>query len=352
MLAFQKLICGQKVSSVPLKEPSWWYGDNNGIAERAFLPIASIYGYISQHRMLRPPRKTSSLPVICVGNFTAGGTGKTPLAIVLADMVRQAGGQPVFLSRGHGGDLKGPHLISLQTDNAQNAGDEPLLLANHATTVISRDRVLGAELIERDGLGSVIIMDDGLQNPGLYKNLAIVVVDGRRGIGNGRTVPAGPLRAPMEAQLSVADALVIYGKPSKDLKTMLTPLRQPIFNATVKPFGDLTWITVKPLLAFAGIGNPQRFYALLQKLGGQVVETRSFADHHPYTADDAKGLLGHAAHLGMQLVTTEKDFVRLAPQQSEAHQRLREATRVLPICTHFSDTDAATLQGLIDRLLD
>jgi len=143
---------------VPLKEPSWWYGDGNSVAALALKPIAAIYGHISQRRMCRASSKRSSLPVICAGNFTAGGTGKTPLAIVLSSMVRQAGGQPVFLSRGHGGRLKGPHHVSLQTDTAQDVGDEPLLLANHAETVISRDRTLGAQLIERDRLGSIIIM--------------------------------------------------------------------------------------------------------------------------------------------------------------------------------------------------
>jgi len=336
---------------LPLEEPHWWYGDKRSLTARLLYPLSVLFARISQNRMQRSPQKRASLPVICVGNFTAGGTGKTPLAIALADMVKAAGGQPVFLSRGHGGRFKGPHAVSLQTDHAGNVGDEPLLLANHATTVIARDRTLGADLIEREKLGTVIIMDDGLQNPGLFKDLTIAVLDGRRGIGNGHVIPSGPLRAPLAVQLLKVHALVIYGPASANLVSTLQPHILPMFEANVKPVGDVQWIAKKPLLAFAGIGNPHRFFGLLQKLGGQIVDMRSFPDHHVYSAKDADSLLRRAEELEAQLVTTTKDFVRINPETSSAHSHLKSQCRTLPIRATFSPDDANALQALINGIV-
>ena len=335
---------------MPLEEPHWWYDKRNSTLARALKPLSLIYGHVSQRRMLRPPGKIASLPVICVGNFTAGGTGKTPLVIAIAEMVRRMGGRPVFLSRGHGGRLKGPHLVLTEADNARDVGDEPLLLANHAPVVIARDRAAGAGLIERNRLGTMIIMDDGLQNPGLHKDLAIAVVDGDRGIGNAHTIPAGPLRAPLAAQLAITDAILIYGTASAELVKTLQNVQLPILNARVMPVGDLEWISAKPLLAFAGIGNPQRFFALLERLGGKIVDIRRFPDHYAYSMHDAQDLLYRAQQLGAQLVTTEKDLVRFDPQISEAHRQMRADCLVLPIRTQFMGSDETALEALIARL--
>ncbi|MEN2494470.1 MAG: Tetraacyldisaccharide 4'-kinase [Hyphomicrobiaceae bacterium hypho_1] len=336
---------------MPFREPSWWYNEKNSLTASVLEPVSNIYGFISKRRMLQSIDRKITLPIICVGNFTAGGTGKTPLTILLSKIVRELGGQPVFLSRGYGGRLKYPHQVILQRDTARDVGDEPLLLAKYAKVVVSRDRVLGAELIRNDKLGNVIIMDDGLQHPRLHKDLVVAVIDGKRGIGNGLTIPAGPLRAPVGVQLSFTHALVVYGKPSPDTASFLKPLRQPIFKASIKPVGNLEWITKKPLLAFSGIGNPKRFYDLLKTLGGSLMEARSFSDHHLYTIKDTKSLIIRAESLGAQLVTTEKDLARFDSELSDSHHHIREIVKVLKIDTQFSQAETSVLKTLVMKAI-
>ncbi len=191
-------------------EPSWWYGAGDGLVARGLQPLAAAYGTIAKrrYRSRRPYR--SRLPVICAGNFTAGGTGKTPLTLKICEMLEARGERPVVLSRGYGGTERGPHWVDVGRDTAARVGDEPLLLARRFPTVVARDRVAGARVIEASSeRGSVIVMDDGLQNAGLTKDLAIAVVDGRRGFGNGRVMPAGPLRAPLAFQFELAHAIVV-----------------------------------------------------------------------------------------------------------------------------------------------
>ena len=179
-------------------------------------------------------------------------------------------------------------------------------------------------------------MDDGLQNPGLQKDFKIAVVDGSRGVGNGQIIPSGPLRAPLNAQLQITDAAVIYGEAPPDLKKILHAAQIPTFEATAAPAGDLEWIRKKPILAFAGIGNPQRFFKLLEKLGGQIIETRCFPDHHAYSQSDTEDLLSRAKYLNAQLATTEKDLVRFDPTTCSEHEQIILHARILPIRTLFS----------------
>jgi tetraacyldisaccharide 4'-kinase len=334
---------------VPLEEPVWWYDQPLHIAGRALQPIAWMYGALARRRMLSPACYRPPIPVICIGNFTAGGTGKTPLAIALAGLLRHDGRRPAFLSRGYGGQLRGPHLVDTARDTAAEVGDEPLLLARHGPVLISRDRSAGARAIVARNLGDCIIMDDGLQNPALAKDLTIAVVDGARGLGNARVIPAGPLRAPLHAQLRLVDLIVINGRPQPGVLQPLSGSRVPILNASVVATGDPAWLQAKPLMAFAGIGNPGRFYRTLADLGGEVVETRSFPDHHAFSEADARALLDAAARAGAQLVTTEKDYVRLT-QDEAGLASLRAACRVLPVTMAFDgageDRLAAMLAGL------
>lgn len=350
---------------MPLDEPSWWYSRSQhptDILLRSVLqPIATIYGAVAGSRMRRKPVERVPIPVVCIGNFTAGGTGKTPLALKIAQLLRDAGQTPVFLSRGFGGSVQGPHLVDATVDQATEVGDEPLLLAASGPTVIARDRAAGARFIVARGLGSIVIMDDGLQNPALAKDLRIAVVDRERGIGNGRVIPAGPLRADIGQQVALTDAIVVTHQLTSVDQQMACPPALPgpleqfeghCFSATVEPSRDVDWITSKPILAFAGIGNPDRFFKLLQMLGGDVRERHAFRDHHSFRDEELARLLADAERSNLQLVTTEKDFVRLDKQS--VHARLvRDQSRVLQVQTAFSADDehglTKLLLGIISR---
>ena len=258
-----------KASAVPLSEPSWWYGDSRPLTAKLLGPIAYVYGRVSRRRLLQPPSLHSPLPVICVGNFTAGGTGKTPLAIFIGQLLRELGEQPVYLSRGYGGSEPGPHLVTPDGDTAAMVGDEPLLLASYGPVVISRDRAAGATLINDRSLGSVIIMDDGLQSPALVKDLRLALVDGQRGTGNGRVIPAGPLRAPLDDQLRIVDAVIVNGDASPTTQRLLAAIKVPVLKASLEPANAPSLPLDQPLLAYAGIGNPERFFQTLSSIDGQ-----------------------------------------------------------------------------------
>ena len=319
-----------------LAEPKWWYRARPNWQAVALAPFASLYGRISGARLARPPRYRPRLPVLCIGNFTAGGTGKTPTAISVAGIVREAGLQPIFLTRGYGGSLAGPLLVDPHAHGAQEVSDEPLLLAREAPTVVARDRAAGMKLIEaRFADETVVIMDDGLQNPAVAKTLTLAVVDARRLVGNGLCLPAGPLRAPLARQLPLVDAIIFSGAGAQDALTLprrFSPPdnRRPAFRGTVGPAAGCAWVKGARLLAYAGIANPARFYALLASLGAAEIAERTFKDHHHYTAAEAAALLAEAESSGLRLVTTEKDFVRLQGAR-DARQELRERSLTVPI---------------------
>src|SRR6476661_643641 len=200
----------KKAWRVRLDEPSWWYAPAPGRLAMLLQPLGAIYGRVAEARYFRTTPYRSRLPVICIGNFTSGGTGKTPLAIHLCERLKAAGHEPAVLTRGYGGRLSGPYWVNAASDVARDVGDEALLLARAAPTLVARDRRAGAHAIEMGPHPvTVIVMDDGLQNPGLAKDLTIAVVDGGRGLGNGLTMPAGPLRAPLPFQLELTDAIVV-----------------------------------------------------------------------------------------------------------------------------------------------
>jgi tetraacyldisaccharide 4'-kinase len=302
--------------------------------------------------MSRPNGYRSSLPVICIGNFTAGGTGKTPFAIALASIIKQAGRSPWFLSRGYGGSAPGPVRVDGATHDAAEVGDEPLLLARHAPTLVARDRRQGAEAIEKVAPSdALIIMDDGLQNPAIAKDLSIAVIDGSRGIGNGRVIPSGPLRAPLLTQLDVVDAVVVMGggELAPGIGQALSSRRIPVLTAQTSAASDNAALAGKRLFAYAGIANPERFFSMISKLGGNIVARRVFPDHHAFSDSDATRLLDDAASLDATLVATEKDLVRLA--RSSPQEALRQASTVLAIETAVNSADMAVLKELLARAL-
>lgn len=345
---------------MPAREPGWWYGPDRGWPAQILEPAALIWGWAACRRIARASPVQAVLPVICVGNFTAGGTGKTPLSIHIARLLMRGGERPVFLTRGYGGRLAGPHRVMPSLDTSTDVGDEPLLLARYAPVIVARDRVAGASLAAADaGLTppTVIVMDDGLQNPGLAKDLTIAVVDARRGLGNGRVIPAGPLRAPLEMQLGLADAIVVNTPPglapagARDVAGELRDrFHGPVLEArVVADAGDLRLARTR-VLALSGIANPLRFHALLGELEAEIAARAVFEDHHAFTETDARRVLAEARRLDARIVTTEKDWVRLAGR-SGALAELREASVALPVRVELTERDQVRLASLLEATL-
>ncbi len=332
------------------REPSWWYLPQPTLTARLLAPAAALYGAIGARRMLKPPSATSPLPVICIGNFTAGGTGKTPLALLVADRLRQRGLTPAFLTRGYGSRARHPTVVDPARHVAADVGDEALLLARAACVMVAPDRTAGARaIIQQRPDADLIIMDDGLQNPSLAKDLRIAVVDGARGFGNGLVIPAGPLRVSLAVQLAHTDIVVVNGRrEDRDsiARAVAPAFTGPVLSAHQVPAVESGWLAGTAVVAFAGIGNPQRFFRLLEQSGARLVQERSFTDHHAFTDRDAAALLAAARRLGAILVTTEKDLVRLVGA-SGARGELARSARPLAITTAFHDDGEDHLIGLV-----
>lgn len=284
------------------QNPLPWYG-------KFFLWISFVYDVAVQRRLKKIRPLKLSVPVICVGNLTMGGTGKTPVAISLAQHFLNQNKKVGFLSRGYGGSEKGPLKINIHHHCAQEVGDEPLLLARVAPTWISKDKIVGARAMIKNGI-ELIIMDDGHQNPFLFKDISVVVVDGLYGFGNKQIFPLGPLRESLESGLSRADIVVTVRAPSDvliaDLKTHFAG---PILEADAEI--SLQELVLDRIFVFCGIGNPQKFLSSLQKLKLNIVGFQGFPDHYFYKAKDITALKKSADLLKASLVTTEKDWVRL-----------------------------------------
>jgi tetraacyldisaccharide 4'-kinase len=294
-----------------MREPAFWW-QTNAPGGRLLAPFARIYGAVAAWR-LRSPGEKVGVPVICLGNLTVGGAGKTPAALAVGRLLLAEHQRPFFLTRGYGGRLPGPVRVDPAIHRAADVGDEPLLLAELAPTIVARDRVAGARAARMAG-ANVIVMDDGFQNPSLTKDLAILVVDGRRGIGNGRIVPAGPLRAPLEAQVARAQAVTVVGTASSGVDSVLEIARRhgvAMFHGRLEPDrATLEALGQRRVLAFAGIADPEKFYSTLGEAGVAVAERASFPDHHRYTAADARALIAQADAASLLLLTTEKDYAR------------------------------------------
>ena len=334
-------------------EPSWWYGAG-GWVPRVLAPAGTIYGVLTAQRMQRKPSYRAEIPVVAIGNFTAGGTGKTPFVRVVVEALRALDHKPVVISRGYGGRTKGPHWVEL-CDTAATVGDEPRMLAENMAVMVARDRVAGAKVIDTRVSptpdATVIVMDDGVQNPALAKTLTFAVVDAARGFGNGRCIPAGPLRAPLEAQVAYADALVLNrGDGSAPLapsvEALLRDFSGAVLSGAVAPAGDVSWLKGARVIAYAGIGVPERFFATVVAAGGLICKRVAFADHYAFSESDAERLLqlAHAEHA--VLVTTEKDKVRLR-WQAGALAKLAAASRVLPIRLALDAASTAALQAML-----
>lgn len=310
-----------------MRAPKFWWQPGRGIL---LSPLAAVYGAAAWLRMQAAGR-SAGVPVICLGNLTVGGGGKTPAALAVGRLLLSFHQRPFFLSRGYGGRLSGPVLVNPSLHSAADVGDEPLLLARLAPTIVARDRAAGAQWARRAG-ASVIVMDDGFQNPSLKKDLAILVVDGRRGIGNGRIVPAGPLRAPLQSQIARAHAVVIVGPGDGGARVAELGRRHglAVLRGSLAPDPQtLAALGGRKVLAFAGIADPEKFFATLEDAGVAVAARQSFPDHHRYSAAEAQALLTQADRENLLPLTTEKDHVRLAGDSQLA--TLAARCGVLPV---------------------
>ena len=321
-----------------MKAPGFW--NERGFLAWLFYPASLIYGRISLSRFNKPARYKARMPVICIGNLVAGGAGKTPMVLALGEAATAIGLSPIFLTRGFGGSESGPLLVDPAKHMAVDVGDEALLLARVAPTILARDRVEGAilaEMVAEACEGAILIMDDGFQNPYLLKDLNLVVVDAEQSIGNGFVIPAGPLRAPLLPQVRRADQFIVVGDGERAprLRQMAAQLGKASNHAYVKPaYSHLIGGT--KVLAFCGIGRPNKFYRTVEALDLEIVVHRDFADHHPYTDAEARALLDLAEKGNLTLVTTAKDHVRLIGI-GDAAAALARKTHIIDVKMQFDD---------------
>ena len=294
-----------------MREPGFWHGPAS-LNSHLLKPLATLYGAIAARRLERKGLN-AGIPVLCVGNYHVGGAGKTPTVLALATLMRELGETPVVLSRGYGGELRGPVRVDPDRHAASDVGDEPLMLAGHLPVVMSRKRADGVPLARSLG-ATVILMDDGFQNPSIIKDASLIVIDSERGLGNGQVFPAGPLRAPLRPQLARTDALIVVGEgnAAAPVAAEMASQGKPVLRARLKPDeAQVASLQGKRVLAFAGIGDPVRFFATLRASGIDVVRERPFADHHVYSETEIESLWAEARRSGLTLVTTEKDLARI-----------------------------------------
>ena len=294
-----------------MREPGFWHGPASLNAD-LLKPLAALYGAVAAKR-LRHKGLNAGIPVLCVGNYHVGGAGKTPTVLALAKLLRELGETPVVLSRGYGGELRGPVRVDPVRHAASDVGDEPLMVAGALPVVVSRKRAEGVPLARAHG-ATVILMDDGFQSPAVVKDASLIVIDSARGLGNGQVFPAGPLRAPLRPQLARTDALIIVGNGSAaaSVAAEIAAQGKPVLSAHLKPDeAQVGQLRGKRVLAFAGIGDPTRFFNTLRASGIDVARQRAFADHHAYAQAEIESLIAEAKREALTLVTTEKDLARL-----------------------------------------
>lgn len=325
------------------RAPFFWYDTRHFFArDIAFLlsPLSALYGRLTGWRMNRPGTRVEK-PVICVGNFTVGGAGKTPTVIALAQILQRHGKTPFVVSRGYGGKDKGPLRVDPHLHRAEQVGDEPLEIARIAPVIVARDRIAGARLAMAQG-ADVILLDDGLQNPKLAKDMSLAVIDAEAMFGNGHCFPGGPLRAPLKNQWPhVQAAIAIGGDSAFDMP-------KPVLRARLVPdaraAAALDGISV---LAFAGIGRPEKFFATLEQCGARIAERRIFGDHHDYSDDELLALAAHGTANGLYPVTTVKDAVRIGGQRAEVI--FKGQLGILPVALEFDDP--AAVEKLLEALI-
>jgi tetraacyldisaccharide 4'-kinase len=322
-----------------MKPPAFWQSPE-ALLGRLLTPLGWVYAGGTAWRLAHGEGWRAPIPVICVGNLTAGGSGKTPIVRDLAARLSAQGLRPAILSRGYGGRDRGPLKVDPAIHDAARVGDEPLLLARDTACWVAANRAEGARAIAADG-ADIILMDDGLQNPDLAQDLRLVVVDGETGFGNGRIIPAGPLREPVQAGMKRAHAMIITGQDKRGLERQFSNHINILKVSTQIRSSHIT--TGKRLVAFAGIGRPEKFLSSLTLAGANVADFEAFDDHHPYNETELISLSARAAAFDAQLVTTEKDWIRLPAEW-------RNRIKAIPIDIHWDDeTKITALLTMADR---
>jgi tetraacyldisaccharide 4'-kinase len=319
-----------------MRPPRFW--QTGGPAAALLAPLGALYAAATARRVARPGWK-ASVPVICCGNASVGGTGKTTLALDLADRLLARGRAVAFLTRGYGSHVRAPRRVDLSRHTAADVGDEALLLAAVAPTWVSPDRAAAARAAIAYG-ARVLVMDDGLQNPTLAKTFSLLVIDGATGFGNGRVIPAGPLREPPATAAARCQAAVLIGEDATGALARLPPAL-PALRASLRPTPDIAALAGHKVLAFAGIGRPDKFFAMLEREGVTLAGREAFADHHRYTANDLARLRQTAEDLGAVPVTTPKDAARLSPA---------ERVGIAVIGVRLVWQDAAAIDALLARV--
>lgn len=321
-----------------LSPPEFWQRD--GVLPALLAPLGWGFGAAGalRRRVARP--LAPGVPVICVGNLVLGGAGKTPIAIDLAERLTAMGARPHLLTRGYGGTLAGPTRVDPKQHGAREVGDEPLLLARAAPTWVARERRLSAKAAVAAG-ARTLVLDDGFQNPGLAQDLRLLVVDGRLGFGNRRVLPAGPLREPLGPGLARADAVVLMGEDERNLASLLAG--KPLLRARLIPRPGAPSLRGSEVAAFAGIGDPGKFFAFLEAQGARVTLSLRFPDHQPYDDAMLAPLLTEAARRRLPVIATEKDLVRVPPA-------LRSGITGFPVGVEWADE--AALLSLISAIAE
>jgi tetraacyldisaccharide 4'-kinase len=330
-----------------MREPAFWHRPSSW-KSHLLRPLGALYGAIAARRLQRKGFD-AGIPVLCVGNYHLGGAGKTPAVLALAKLLRGLGESPVVLSRGYGGRLRGPVMVDPARHGAADVGDEPLMMASHLPVAVARDRVDGIALA-RSQRASVIVMDDGFQNPAIAKDASLIVIDSERGVGNGEVFPAGPLRAPLPPQIARTDALIVVGEGTagKAIAAEIGARGGLVLTAQLKPEAEaIARLAGKRVMAFAGIGDPARFFRTLRGSGIEVTKERAFADHHPFSPNEIEALIADARREGLTLVTTEKDLARLRSGAALPAW----AREIVPFAITMEFEDAARLRTFLsDRL--
>jgi len=316
-----------------MRAPKFWNPERDAsLPAKLLAPLSPVYFAGNQLRRAFISPKRVGVPIICVGNVTVGGAGKTPTALTLAKMMKDWGVAVHFLTRGYGGTVHGPLRVDATQHNARKVGDEPLLLARRAPTWLAGNRPAGARLAVAAG-AEAIIMDDGFQNPSLIKDVSLMVVDAGFGFGNERRLPAGPLRESVAHGLERANAVVLIGADETGLAVRLGRSGVPLLRAELTPSLQALKLRDRAVVAFAGIARPAKFFTTLEAIGCNILRRVAFADHHRFTPNEIMTLVEHAGAQGAIPVTTEKDWVRL-PQEA------KPMVEQVPIVLEWQDPDA------------